>query len=753
MRTWSPKLVLRSCHRPALWLLGLIPLTSVASALPCTDKPAAWSLPLDRRVELTGRAGEADFDGVPATLTIVCEPISHRLTLSLTTDDLDISGALLWLAASSVSVLSSEPLLAWKVDDSEEMGIQEVEVSLRSSRHSSEAPSWIWARSDGAPLPIPVWAKEGSVRLSVDDPTIGHVRLQGESLSGRPVNYQAEISPLQPAPDSSNNPKLTTVPPTDRPDLFPREQMPPAMRLRDEAEELLRGGKYEGAANRFEAALELYRLEARLARHEGARHGAWISQVMILVPLVRCYLELERYGQIRQRLELWLELHSRLEDAGYRGTTFHKAPSDADFLPLVLETWLQRLPTDAQRVAAFEQTAEFFEHLVFAHLALGRHELALEGAELARGRAYAALLADRDDHPGGTEPMSVRRIRDVVARRGSTTVEYFLAENLLVIWVVQPEGEIHHRLVPIEREWLAHQIDRLVQALQANRREDEDGIAQRLIDLYQVLVAPIDDLLPKSTEEVVTWIPHHELFRVPFAALRADAHPMSALLYRWPSSYSTSIAILELLANRRPETRARSLLALVDPRPLPEEQSPLTHSGLFRAAISKLAPPGSQYLTGKDASECALHRLAARHSVILLGTHGFAARPEDPSTAVMLGRCSGGDGYLTPAEIARLELDAEWVGLVSCESGRGASGADGVQSMARAFLAAGAQSLTSTLWQVPADTLRAMLEMLEGWLDGGQSKARALQLAQQSADRRHPDQPGMWSGLILAGNP
>lgn len=124
------------------------------------------------------------------------------------------------------------------------------------------------------------------------------------------------------------------------------------------------------------------------------------------------------------------------------------------------------------------------------------------------------------------------------------------------------------------------------------------------------------------------------------------------------------------------------------------------------------------------------------------------------------------DGLLTAREVQNLDLwGTELVVLSACETGLGqVQVGEGVLGLRRAFQAAGAQTVLSSLWPVPdRETEQLMTQLIQSWLNGkGISKAEALRKAQLQliADFRKSKEaklrgapPFFWAGFICHGRP
>lgn len=88
--------------------------------------------------------------------------------------------------------------------------------------------------------------------------------------------------------------------------------------------------------------------------------------------------------------------------------------------------------------------------------------------------------------------------------------------------------------------------------------------------------------------------------------------------------------------------------------------------------------------------------------------------------------------------------------LSACDTGRGRITGDGVVGLARAFLAAGADTVIVSLWQVPDEPTAALMVAFYEQLAQTANKAIALQNAMQLTQNQFPD-PRNWSAFVLVG--
>jgi len=149
-------------------------------------------------------------------------------------------------------------------------------------------------------------------------------------------------------------------------------------------------------------------------------------------------------------------------------------------------------------------------------------------------------------------------------------------------------------------------------------------------------------------------------------------------------------------------------------------------------------------------------------SIIHLAMHGFV-NMKNPMTSKLSFSSMLADSLnkdvteLYAYEIHNLSLNADLVVLSACETGVGKSiRGEGVLSLARAFMYAGAPSVLTTLWEVNDFTSAALIETFYSNLSTGMSKPAALQQAKLtflSKTNEISGHPSYWGSFVTIGNP
>src|ERR1051326_8349075 len=149
--------------------------------------------------------------------------------------------------------------------------------------------------------------------------------------------------------------------------------------------------------------------------------------------------------------------------------------------------------------------------------------------------------------------------------------------------------------------------------------------------------------------------------------------------------------------------------------------------------------------------------------LVLAGANTIGATPIPSPTPPLNAQTTDtgvDDGWVTAEEIAMMNLQGtELVVLSACGSGLGAvSAGEGVYGLRRAFQNAGAQTIVSTLFEVPdAESGQIMRSFYEG-LKNKKNKLAALHDSQLEmiTERRKQEgaaHPFFWASFVLLGNP
>lgn len=190
-------------------------------------------------------------------------------------------------------------------------------------------------------------------------------------------------------------------------------------------------------------------------------------------------------------------------------------------------------------------------------------------------------------------------------------------------------------------------------------------------------------------------------------------------------------------------------LGMATLRPLPFALEEVT------SAASE-AGPSSLVLSGERASEADLKAsMFSRFRILHFAAHGITNERNPERAGIVLHPGSGEDGLWQPREIRRAALDADLVTLSACETGVGKlEGQEGVATLARIFLLAGAKNVVATLWAVDDRASSTVMAKFYRHLRCYESVASALRSAQLEMLREFGQHapPYYWAGFQITGD-
>ncbi|NJN11763.1 MAG: CHAT domain-containing protein [Richelia sp. RM1_1_1] len=350
-------------------------------------------------------------------------------------------------------------------------------------------------------------------------------------------------------------------------------------------------------------------------------------------------------------------------------------------------------------------------------------------------------------------------------------------EEKLVIWVIKPTGEIQTRQIDLKnkninfKELVAN--TRVSMGLERSMAvfSKEGSILNpsaiqtknNLKKLHQLLIEPIADLLPNDPEAKVVFVPHKQLFLVPFAVL-IDSND-KYLIEKHTIITAPSIQALKVTHEKQQKLPKNSKLAVVVGNPtmpsIPTSDNKPTEQlsnleGAEEEGRQVAQRLNTQFLTGNKATKATVLKQLPNARYIHLATHGLL---EDYAGfgipgAIALAPSGNDNGFLTSSEIQELNLKAELAVLSACDTGRGDITGDGVVGLSRALIVAGVPSVVVSLWAVPdAPTAELMVEFYRNFQEGKLDKAQALRQAmlKMMKEGNNRDNPVKWGAFSLIG--
>ena len=204
--------------------------------------------------------------------------------------------------------------------------------------------------------------------------------------------------------------------------------------------------------------------------------------------------------------------------------------------------------------------------------------------------------------------------------------------------------------------------------------------------------------------------------------------------------------------------------------PLPETADELCAVGrglgVPESGLEKVVHLG-QEATVSNVKALSASGALGRARVVHFATHGllagetamFATAKTEPALLLTPpAQASEEDnGLLTASEVARLNLNADWVVMSACNTAGGSTeGAEALSGLARAFFYAGARSLLVSHWPVDSEAAVAITTGTVNAMKANPKigRAQALRSAEAALIARGGRfaHPSVWAPFVLVGN-
>jgi len=500
----------------------------------------------------------------------------------------------------------------------------------------------------------------------------------------------------------------------------------------------------------FQNAIDFYQQSLKIAREIGDRQGESIS----LNNLGDTLLKTNQLAEAETALRASIQIR---------------------------ETLRSELVNNDHKASIFETQVSAYRNLQKVLVAQTRFDEALEISEMGRTRAFVELLQQTlltTDLPVNDETyrLSIPKIQQIARERNCTIVEYSIVDPEIYIWVIQPNGNITYRAANIEP--LNQQNQTLKQIILQTRvsigtdETDDEGNKIKpkseyqpnttggfplLQILHQILIEPIIDLLPTDANSPIIFIPHYDLFLVPFAALQDSNNRY--LIEDYTILTAPSIQVLEKTAEHQNRVQGLRQAALIvgDPtigqkfKEKPYELKQLPRAKQAAEAIAAIL--GTQAISGENATKVAILDRMLNTRIVHLSAHGLLDDFQGfgiPGAIILAPSGDTDDGALNAVEILRLKLDSELVVLSACSTGRGKITGDGVVGLSRCFILAGVPSIIVSLWNMGAPAAKLLMTEFYQNLARGDNRAAALRCAMLTTKARFQT-PLDWAAFTLIG--
>ncbi|CAH3160823.1 unnamed protein product [Porites lobata] len=438
---------------------------------------------------------------------------------------------------------------------------------------------------------------------------------------------------------------------------------------------------------------------------------------------------------------------------------------------------------DQFKISFFDQHVFPYLLLCWLLIATGKYHEALYVAKLGRSRALTDVLSDKYsvEKEVSVNPQSWIGIENIMNKNAlSSCLHVSCFRDNMYFWILKP-----NKMTVFRQTRLKESTDKVfgnktfggspdlrqdqcedrslfscsdsfesLRLIEEEEDENHDSKPLTLADGYNMIVAPVADLLQES--EIII-VPDNLLYPIPFAALMDDNGKYLSDTFRIRIVPSlTTLKLIQL----SPEDYHSKTGALIVGEP---DVSDVYYQGNLlqlnslpwareeAEMIGRLF--GVQPLLGRNATKQAV--LKSMHSVSLIhfAAHGYAERGEIALSPVSsCGTPHEEDYLLTMAEISQVRLTAKLVVPSCCHSARGQVRAEGIVGIARAFLASGARAVLRALWAVEDEATMWFMNRFYEHLVHGESASESLHQAMKSMRGNRFSDVIQWAPFMLIGD-
>jgi CHAT domain-containing protein len=406
------------------------------------------------------------------------------------------------------------------------------------------------------------------------------------------------------------------------------------------------------------------------------------------------------------------------------------------------------------RVSHFDESWDVFADMIRLQLQQRkRPDVALAYVERGRARTLLELVTRR-----GALPIRAHDISALQRRipRNVAVLSFAVLRDELAAWVITDRSADVVQQQTIDLRALEARVTALRAAVTGGSgRRDKELLA----DLYDLLIRPAIARIDPSAALVV--VPDGPLNSVPFAALidrRTDHYLIEDRAIGLAPSLAVFVEMSDRLRGRAAESTPK-LLVVGDPSINRSAYPNLANLEGAKAEALEIAAlyRGAELLTGPTATKAQFLQSIRRSDVVHFAGHAIA-NSEFPwlSRLLFAPGSEAGSDTLFSRELTDEQLDQlNLVVLAACSTGTGAGvRGEGVLSLARTFLAAGAPTVVASLWDVSDAASQRLFSSFYRRLRSGAPPLAALRDAQlvalqsaNAADRL----PANWAGFAAIG--
>ena len=356
--------------------------------------------------------------------------------------------------------------------------------------------------------------------------------------------------------------------------------------------------------------------------------------------------------------------------------------------------------------------------------------------------------------------LSIQEVQQQMLEEEQVFVEYFLGEKGAYVFVIsKTKFEVVELNIDASLDEMIIQFRNSIEAFQlssSNRSALCEEYNQLAYQLYGELIQPIQHVLNTATGVIIVpsgilgLLPFDALIQKPVTGCNFQTFPF--LVNRYNISYAYSATLQYALYNR--EVVNNKLAGFAPEFNGAAGFGKLSHNMALLEGIRSLMK--SENFLGPEATLDNVKSIASSYGLFHFATHAKANTSAENFSFIVFSDGSGSYDSLFVKDIYLLPLKAEMVVLSACETSVGKLyEGEGVISLARSFLYAGANSVITTQWSINDAANRKLMESFYAHLKAGKTKSEALRqakLEQIEQGGKLGAHPVYWAAFAPIGN-
>ena len=374
------------------------------------------------------------------------------------------------------------------------------------------------------------------------------------------------------------------------------------------------------------------------------------------------------------------------------------------------------------KITFLARLIRFYQDYVDALIDEGAADKALRVADSSR----SLVLAEKFGGGRGERIDSRSTDFSQMARRSGTTfLVYWLAPRRSFVWVITPRARNLFVLPPKD------EIENLAQSYQTfiDGLRDPVAVPSIAAKLYDILLAPIRDLVPPGSHVVV--VPDGGLHNINLETLLVPGDKPHYWIEDVTLAIAPSLSVNPEMRSQRP---LKSFLLIGNPEAAGPDYQALPYAGVeLRNVQRRLGALEKTVYEGSRAEPAAYQSSdLSKYSLIHFAAHATANHQSPLDSAIILSP-SNGKFKLYARDIVSQPLQADLVTISACRgAGARVYSGEGLVGFSWAFLQAGARNVIAGLWDVADSSTAQLMDSLYEGIEAGLSPAEALRQAKLS---------------------